>query len=62
MTESEMILEHIANNHRFNIELARIIWENIPSARHRVDYIASEHLRVNKDIQAEYLESQLTNE
>jgi len=54
MTEHELVLEHIENNHRATIELMQVVAINFPAIKHDIDWIAAEHLRVNKEIQAEY--------
>jgi len=57
MTDHELILEHIANNHQATLEVMKVVAANFPVLRESIDWIASEHLRVNKEIQDEYMAS-----
>ena len=58
MTDHELVLEHIANNHQANLEVMRLLAANFPALLEGIDLIAAEHLRVNKEIQAEYMAAQ----
>ena len=58
MTGHELVLEHIANNHQATLELMGLIAANFPALRGGIDSIAAEHLRVNEEIQAEYMAAQ----
>ena len=55
MTGHELVLEHIANNHQATLEMMKVLAANFPALRESIDSIAAEHLRVNKEIQAEYM-------
>jgi len=55
MTEHELVLEHIANNHQATLEVMKVVAVNFPALRESLASIAAEHLRVNKEIQDEYM-------
>lgn len=55
MTDHELALEHIANNYQATLEVMKVVAANFPALRESIDAIASEHLRVNKEIQDEYM-------
>ncbi len=55
MTDHELALEHIANNYQATLEVMKVVAANFPALRESIDAIAREYLRVNKEIQDEYM-------
>jgi hypothetical protein len=55
MTEHQLVLEHIANNHTATLEVMKVLCVTFPALRGSIDSIAAEHLRINKEIQDDYL-------
>jgi hypothetical protein len=55
MTDHQLCLEHIANNNELTLRFMQLVATNLPAVREQVDHLGHEHLRVDKEIEAEYL-------